>query len=391
MQVIVKLTTKCNLGCVYCSEGDKCQMDLSLNTLYKLIDELPLLLDKYHDKNISLLWHGGEPLVIGKSYLIKAMQYASEKLQKYDLSFAMQTNGTLIDEEWITIFKQFNVGIGISLDGYKEIHDKNRLTKNHQPTFDLVLNNIKLLKQHGISAGTLMVLNTAEKIDVDKLFDFLKDNNLQPKIHPVIPCGRAKDEPAEQIDMIYKNYIELMKTLYQKVMTSDTKFIIEPLDSLMNTILGISSVRECSFNGNCGKNFICLYANGDVGFCGRDGSLDKDRYMYGNINDNSLISLYESLNAQKIRQRQEYLKQNDCKNCPDWKFCHGGCSFEAVNFYGTLNAKYPHCKLRRELLAYLKTTGLELLKASLLRQKRQYRLSIKSKKELLKEFDNGRE
>lgn len=389
MQIIVKLTTGCNLNCVYCSEGDIQREDLSIEMLYKLIDELPVLLNKYKDNDIDLLWHGGEPLLIGKKYLSEVMQYAQNKLKKYNVHFLMQTNGTLIDEEWIDLFKKFDLGIGISLDGYKELHDKNRLTKNQQPTFDTVLNNIIKLQNNGISVGTLMVLNTEEKIDVDKLYDFIKQYDLQPKIHPVIPCGRAKTETKEEIDMIYDNYVNLMSDLYKKIMEDDEKIIIEPLNEIMDAVLGIAQIRECSFNGSCGKNFICLYANGDVGFCGRAGTLKNDNLLYGNLKNDTLVNLYESANAEKIRQRQKYLKDNDCKNCIDWDLCHSGCSFEAVNFSGSLKSKYPHCELRKKLIHFFRTTGLELLKQSLLRQKRQYRMQIKSKQKLLEEFGNA--
>ena len=99
MQIIVKLTTNCNLNCIYCSEGDKKAVTLKKEMLFKAIDELPLLLDKINDKNITLLWHGGEPLSVGKEYLTEVMQYATEKLKNYHIKFLIQTNGTLIDEE----------------------------------------------------------------------------------------------------------------------------------------------------------------------------------------------------------------------------------------------------------------------------------------------------
>lgn len=391
MQIIVKLTTGCNLNCVYCSEGDVARKDLPIELLYKLIDELPSLLDRYEDENVDLLWHGGEPLLIGKKYLAGVMQYAHDKLKKYNVHFLMQTNGTLIDEEWIELFKKYDVGIGISLDGYKELHDKNRLTKNCQPTFDTVLNNIIKLKKNGISVGTLMVLNTEEKVDADKLFEFIKQYDLQPKIHPVIPCGRAKKEAKEGIDRIYDNYIDLMSELYKRIMQSDEKIIVEPLNEIMDAILGVAQIRECSFNGSCGRNFICLYANGDVGFCGRASSLNDGNLLYGNLQNSNLTDLYESANAERIRQRQSYLMNNDCKNCTDWNLCHGGCSFEAVNFFGRLNAGYPHCELRKKLIHFLRTTGLELLKQSLLKQKRQYRMQIKGKQKLLEEIKHERE
>ena len=95
MQIIVKLTTNCNLNCIYCSEGDKKAVTLKKEMLFKAIDELPLLLDKINDKNITLLWHGGEPLSVGKEYLTEVMQYATEKLKNYHIKFLIQTNGNV--------------------------------------------------------------------------------------------------------------------------------------------------------------------------------------------------------------------------------------------------------------------------------------------------------
>lgn len=92
MEIVVKLTTGCNLRCVYCSEGDKPLMVLKKEYLYKLIDELPAFLEARQDKKITLLWHGGEPMSVGMAYLQQVMDYAKEKLKDYELVFQMQTN-----------------------------------------------------------------------------------------------------------------------------------------------------------------------------------------------------------------------------------------------------------------------------------------------------------
>jgi len=149
--------------------------------------------------------------------------------------------------------------------------------------------------------------------------------------------------------------------------------------------LGVAPIRECSFNGSCGENFISVYPDGEVGFCGRDNF--ARRLTYGNLREKNLSELYTSANAKKIRARQEYLQTHDCKNCSDWKLCHGGCSFEAVNFFGTLDAKYPHCAARKNFLAWLRRDGLKLLKAVLVREKKKLRKSIRVKKQLRNEID----
>ena len=379
MQIIVKLTTNCNLNCIYCSEGDKKAVILKKEMLFKAIDELPLLLDKINDKNITLLWHGGEPLSVGKEYLTEVMQYATEKLKNYHIKFLIQTNGTLIDDEWISIFCKFKVGIGISLDGYKELHDNNRLTKNGEATFDLIVKNMQKLKNAGVNYGTLMVLNTSSQINMEALTKCIEEYDLHPKIHSVIACGRASDVDGVAI---YENYVELMKELYRYCMESDRNIIIEPLNELMDTILGVDSVHECSFNGSCGVSFICIYADGSAGFCGR-AEHEKDDFTYGSLEDKNLLELYESVNAQRIRSRQQYLKEHDCYGCNYWHLCHGGCAFEAVTATGSLYSKYVNCGMRKRLLDFLQTEGLQLLKEKLIRQKGRYRTLISEKNKLI--------
>ena len=379
MQIIVKLTTNCNLNCIYCSEGDKKAVTLKKEMLFKAIDELPLLLDKINDKNITLLWHGGEPLSVGKEYLTEVMQYATEKLKNYHIKFLIQTNGTLIDDEWISIFCKFKVGIGISLDGYKELHDNNRLTKNGEATFDLIVKNMQKLKNAGVNYGTLMVLNTSSQINMEALTKCIEEYDLHPKIHSVIACGRASEVDSVAV---YENYVELMKELYRYCMESDRNIIIEPLNELMDTILGVDSVHECSFNGSCGVSFICIYADGSAGFCGR-AEHEKDDFTYGSLEDKNLLELYESANAQRIRSRQQYLKEHDCYGCNYWHLCHGGCAFEAVTATGSLYSKYVNCGMRKSLLDFLQTEGLQLLKEKLIRQKGRYRTLISEKNKLI--------
>ena len=387
MQIILKLTTACNLKCVYCSEGDCESKILPKEIFFKLVDELPQLLQQTKNDDVEFLFHGGEPMLYGRDELKILVEYAKKNLPEYRIKFLIQTNGTLIDESWIKFFEDENISVGVSLDGYPEIHDKNRRTKNNEPTAEKILQNLKLMRESNLNFGTLMVLNSAENIDADKLFAFICENKIQPKIHSVIPCGRA----AERKDFvrIYDAWIELMKKLLVKALHEDKPQIIQPLDETLNAILGIAPMHECSYNGSCGKNFVSLYPDGEVGFCGRD---NFARFLtYGNLSEKNLLELYSSANAEKIRTRQNYLQTHDCKNCSEWEFCHGGCAFEAVNFFGTLEAKYPNCESRKKFIRWLRSDGLKLLKESLIREKIKYRKILQNKKQILNELSTWAE
>ena len=383
MQIILKLTTACNLKCAYCSEGNVAVNSMPSKTLKKIVDDLPPLLTYLNDTDITFLFHGGEPMIYGRDNLQEFIDYANLNLKGLNVQFLMQTNGTLIDDTWINFFKNNNISVGISLDGYPEIHDKNRRDKFNAPTAEKILINIKAMQAAGLNAGTLMVIDTTEEIDADKLFDFIRTNALYPKIHPVIACGRAADHNTVET---YDNWVNLMKQLLIRSLNENSSDIIQPLDEIINAILGINPIQECSFNGTCGKNFICVYPDGVVGFCGRD---NLARHLtYGNLCEKSLLELYNSENANKIRDRQLYLHEHTCKNCADWSLCHGGCAFEAVNSFGTLDAKYPQCQSRKNFIDWIRRDGIKLLKEALIREKIRRRKLINAKKSLINKIDN---
>ena len=386
MQLIVKLTNSCNLCCSYCSEGNQIQkFALNKTLLFKLIDDVPALMDLKKHKNIDFLWHGGEPLTYPKKDLCDVMDYALEKLAlRYNVKFLAQTNLTLLDDEWLAIIKKYNIGIGVSLDGYQDLHDANRRTVDGKPTYQVVYDNIIKLKEHDVIPGLLMVLNTCQSIDVERLLGEIKALDVPCKIHAVIPCGNA--EGRKDIKNITANYVLLLKEIYKKLFEEEQQVIIEPLNNLMDAIIGKETIKECSFAGTCGESFLCIYNDGSVGFCGR--RADEFDLKYGNLQDSTLLELYKTANAQRIRMRQTFLKENDCKNCNCFDLCHGGCTFEAAVAKGVPEAKYPHCEERKQLIEFLKTEGLVILKKFLIKEKRRYLTSIAKKKELLRELEN---
>ncbi len=379
MQIILKLTSACNLNCSYCIEGDRPSERMPEDIFFKSVDDLPSLLEHVQSKDAEFLFHGGEPMLYGRESLRRLIGYARQRLSDFNVKFLMQTNGTLIDDDWIEFLKAEDIHIGISIDGYPEIHDRFRRTKDDRPTAELIIGNMKKLRAAGLNFGTLMVINSA--VDADRLFDFIRANDLQPKIHPVIACGRAVGR-----ENFFGTYVDIMKRLLERSLEAESPGIIQPLDEIIDAILGFAPIKECSFNGSCGRNFICIYPDGVTGFCGRDNS--SRHLTYGSLRDHSLLELYLSANAERIRARQQYLAARDCKGCRDWELCHGGCSFEAVNAFGTLEAKYSDCSARKEFMTWLRTDGLQLLKARLIREKRKLRRSLAIKKQLRSEMED---
>ncbi|WP_406038256.1 radical SAM protein [Succinimonas sp.] len=382
MNIVIKTTTACNFRCVYCSEGDREPVFLDEALFRKLADELPELLDKIGHKKVTFLWHGGEPCLWGRERLERCMAYAKEQLAGYEVSFIMQSNGYLINDSFMDLFKRFNVRVGISMDGYREMHDANRPARDGSPTFDRVLQGVKTLDEAGLCGGILLVINTENPPDTEKLFSFIREAGVSVRINPLIACGRSAGQDTAAVD---RNYVRVLQDLFEKSMTSDAEVTIDPLHGILNAIIAGCPVNECSYSGACAWGIISLYADGLMGYCGRDSRTLS--CAYGSLRNSTVSQLYFSDTAELMRQRDSYLKTHDCKTCKVWDLCHGGCTYTAMNSFGDLNRKTPSCETRRELISYLKTTGLSLLKEHLVRKKREIRECLKAGKSLLSRLE----
>ncbi|WP_303816593.1 radical SAM protein [Acidaminococcus timonensis] len=384
MNFIVKVTTQCNFHCDYCSEGNQEPQFLSLELFKKLVDEIPEIIKA--NKEVEILWHGGEPLLWGLKRLDAAMNYAEKKLNGFHYHFSMQSNGYLIDDAAIEILKRHHVRVGVSLDGYPENHDKVRRTKDGKGTWDMVWNNVQRLKRENLSGGILMVYRGEE--DVQKVFDFLSETEIPCKINPLLPFGRAA-ELEDQSHQVYESYVDFLEKLYTLSAKSEKSLIIEPLEKIMDALLQGDGIRECSYSGMCGKDILCLYADGNIGFCGRD-SETKD-FIYGNLREQSLSDLYKAGLAEGLRERNQYLQEHGCSSCDVFQYCHGGCPYEALHATGSLLQKFPYCSSRKRLLHFLKSEGILLLKQRLLRDKRKIRKQLSIRRKLQEELSHARE
>jgi uncharacterized protein len=172
--LVIQPTALCNLDCVYCYVPDRTDpRRLSMPLMEKLlvaVRESQLVQDQ---EELDILWHAGEPLAAGIDFYREAFAEAERILgDRWEVRHSIQTNGTLITEEWCQLFRVNGVSIGVSLDGPARIHDANRKTRGRRGSFPRVMRGIELLRAADISISILCVL-TSESIDcADELFQF---------------------------------------------------------------------------------------------------------------------------------------------------------------------------------------------------------------------------
>ena len=157
--VVIQPTAFCNIGCTYCYLPDRNDKHvLSQSTITRLFAEL--FASGWAAAELTVIWHAGEPLVVPTDFYREAFE-AIERLRPPSVAVrhAFQTNGMLIDRDWCALFREWNVGVGVSIDGPQPLHDAHRKTRRGDGTFDKTIAGIRLLRQENVPFHVISVLS----------------------------------------------------------------------------------------------------------------------------------------------------------------------------------------------------------------------------------------
>lgn len=176
--VIIQPTPFCNIDCTYCYlPGREHTGRMSDATLDRIVDTLFA-----HDElasEITIVWHAGEPLVMPIDFYRRALlAFRGVNRNQRRLHHAIQTNGTLLTEAWCRLFSEFDIRVGVSIDGPAEMHDAFRIDRAGRGTHERVIAGINLLKKHNIPFGVIAVITAASVQAPDALWAYFIENNI---------------------------------------------------------------------------------------------------------------------------------------------------------------------------------------------------------------------
>jgi len=165
-------TPFCNIDCKYCylpNRSDKTR--ITLEVIEKTIDRI--LEESLLSERLTVLWHAGEPLVLPISFYEEAFHLIRKRIpSNVKVIQNIQTNLTLVNQEWCSFFTKYNVDLGISLDGPKFLHDQNRVQRNGRGTYDQVIQGIELLKKNNIPLRIICVISKNSAMFPEEIYDF---------------------------------------------------------------------------------------------------------------------------------------------------------------------------------------------------------------------------
>ena len=325
-QVMVKpIGAVCNLDCGYCYYLRKKDLYPKARS-FRMADDL---LESYIVQHIaacpkeSILfsWHGGEPTILGLAYFrrIVELQRKHRPLGREILN-GMQTNGTLLDEEWCRFLAAEGFYVGISMDGPKELHDRYRITKGKQSTHKRVLQSFRLLKRHRVPCDMLCVVHHQNVRQPTAVYRFFKEIGVEYlQFLPLVARKENGEVSAETVPA--EAYGTFLCTIFKEWVRHDIGRIgIQNFDEAVRPFLGMDHAL-CVSAEICG-NIVVVEHNGDFYSC--DHFVDREHCL-GNIRETPLVEMLENPALREFGRKKRDALPRYCRDCEVLGSCNGGC------------------------------------------------------------------
>lgn len=322
---------------------------LSMELAKKIIGKIYDFIKINKLKKVSFIWHGGEPLIWGKSNFEQIFEYTKILMKDIRVNQSIQTNLTLIDKEYIDIFKQYDVKVGFSIDGTKNLNDKTRIYGNGNGSFDLIFRKIQLCLAANINLGAIVVANANNINHVRDIYTFMNDLKINFRLNPLFKSGEANNT-FDELGITPSEYSRAMIDLFDLWTSSNTNIRIDSFTEIAgNMVTGCAN--SCSFKENCQDFFTSIDSQGNIFPCGR--FCGDNNFIFGNIIDselNEIISYKRDYFAQK---RNLAYQTHGCVNCRYLKICNGGCMHDAYIQNRDLFSKTGLCEAYMNLFSHI--------------------------------------
>lgn len=321
----------CNLDCEYC-------FFLSKEALYpgdrfRMTDEVldayvGQLLDAQPDGEVTIAWQGGEPTLMGVDFFRRALDTAERcRRPRQTLAHTIQTNGTLLTDEWCELFATNRFLVGISIDGPPELHDAYRVDKRGNPTFAKVRAGLELLQAHQVDVNILCTVNAANQDHGREVYRYFRDE-LEARYLQFIPIvERDNDTGFQEGDTVTDRSVEpeawgrfMIEVFDEWVIHDVGKVFVQTFDAALASWLRLP-VSVCIFAETCGSA-LALEHNGDLYSCDH---FVEPKHLLGNITEVQMVELVASPKQRAFGDAKRDSLPRYCRECEVRFACNGEC------------------------------------------------------------------
>ena len=313
----------CNLRCKYCYYLEKSKLYphehnmMDDETLENFIKEY---IESQTMPEILFTWHGGEPMLRPVSYYEKVMELQRKYAGGRNIDNSLQTNGTLITDEYAEFFHRNGWLIGVSIDGPKEYHDAYRRQANGGPTFDEVMRGIEMLNRHHVEWNAMAVVNRLNGSHPVEFYHFFKKMGCKfIQFTPVVDASRLGELTEYSVQP--KQWGEFLCGLFDEWVRKDVgEYFVQTFEATLANWCGVAP-GVCSLARYCGHAGV-LEHNGDLYSCDH---FVYPEYKLGNIKEQTIMEMMYSDRQQKFGRDKFDTLPRQCKRCK-WLFaCNGEC------------------------------------------------------------------
>lgn len=329
----------CNLACKYCYYLEKTNLYKENTSKFVMSDNL---LEKFIEEYINsqtmpqvlFTWHGGETLMRPLSFYQKVVELQKKYANGRTIDNCIQTNGTLLNDEWCEFFHDNHWLVGISIDGPQEFHDEYRKNKQGKPSFMKVMQGIHLLNKHQVEWNAMAVVNDYNADYPLEFYHFFKElgchyiqfTPIVERIHPHAD-GRhlahvlQKEEKLADFSVSPEQWGNFLCTIFDEWVKNDVgEYFIQIFDATLANWMG-AQPGVCTMAPTCGHAGVMEF-NGDVYSCDH---FVFPEFKLGNIYEKSLIEMMYSEKQIQFGQQKRDSLPNKCKECNYLFACNGEC------------------------------------------------------------------
>jgi uncharacterized protein len=321
----------CNLDCEYCFflskealyPGDRFRMADDVLDAY-----LRQLLESHTDPDVTIAWQGGEPTLMGVDFFRRAVALAEQyRRPEQTLHHTIQTNATLLTDEWCELFAEHRFLVGISIDGPPMLHDAYRVDKRGNPTFEKVRHGLELLRTHDVEFNVLCTVNAANQDHGLEVYRYFRDE-LGARFIQFIPIVERENETGfQEGDTVTDRSVtsdawgRFLISVFEEWVRHDIgEVFVQMFDAALASWVG-APASVCIFGETCG-NAVALEHNGDVYSCDH---FVEPKYLLGSIVETHLVELLASPRQRDFGEAKRDTLPRYCRECTVRFACNGEC------------------------------------------------------------------
>ena len=331
--------SRCNLACKYCYYLEKSLLFEKHSP--QVMDDA--LLEKFiHDyigaqttQEVLFTWHGGEPLMRPLQFYKKAVALQRKYAAGRRIDNCLQTNGTLLTEEWCRFFKEQGWLVGVSVDGTQEMHDAYRKAKGGGPSHHKVMQGIRLLQKHGVEWNALAVVNDFNAEHPKEFYRFFKEIGCRfiqftPIVERLLPHADGRQLAAVEeegtggmmpFSVSPEQWGKFLIGIFDEWVKEDVgEYFVQLFDATLANWMGVQP-GICTLARTCGHAGAIEW-NGDVFACDH---FVFPQYRLGNLREKSLVEMMYSPQQREFGRAKQTALPRQCREC-SWLFaCNGEC------------------------------------------------------------------